>query len=168
MLKSYFWDMNKKLFALLIALMTLSLLGIIFVQGYWIKTSYQTKEDQFTINVRNVLIATSKEINKREVDYYFDIFSNYIDSVDKPDNVTVSELIYKINNEENTEAYIFSDGVLEEDYKLTSSFLDTEIESFQYKKLTSKKSTTKVNSGVDGGISPKTRIESFNRLKDYE
>ncbi len=168
MLKSYFWVMNKKLFALLIALMTLSLLGIIFVQGYWIKTSYQTKEDQFTINVRNVLIATSKEINKREVDYYFDIFSKYIDSVDKPDNVTASELIYKINNDDNNEAYIFSDGVLEEDYKLTSSFLDVEIESFQFKKLTSKKSTTKLNPGIDGANGVKSTIESFNRLKEYE
>ena len=68
MLKFYFWIMNNKLFSLLIVLMTLSLLGIIFVQGYWIKNSYQNKEDQFTLNIRQVLISVSKEIQLEEIE----------------------------------------------------------------------------------------------------
>jgi two-component system phosphate regulon sensor histidine kinase PhoR len=61
MLKSYFWGMNKKLFVLLIALMSLSLLGIVFVQGYWISNAYQTKEEQFAINAKQVLLSVSKK-----------------------------------------------------------------------------------------------------------
>ena len=52
----------------LIALMTLSLLGIIFVQGYWIKNSYETREEQFTLNVRQLLISVSKEIQLDEIE----------------------------------------------------------------------------------------------------
>ncbi|MFT6929652.1 MAG: two-component system phosphate regulon sensor histidine kinase PhoR, partial [Sediminicola sp.] len=40
--------MNKKLFVLLVILMSLSLVGIIFVQGYWIKKSVDDKEEQFS------------------------------------------------------------------------------------------------------------------------
>ena len=62
--------MNNKLFSFLIVLMTLSLLGIIFVQGYWIKNSYQNREDQFTLNIRQVLISVSKEIQLEETNAF--------------------------------------------------------------------------------------------------
>ena len=62
--------MNNKLFSFLIVLMTLSLLGIIFVQGYWIKNSYDNREDQFTLNIRQVLISVSREIQLEEIEKY--------------------------------------------------------------------------------------------------
>ncbi|MCW9037259.1 MULTISPECIES: HAMP domain-containing sensor histidine kinase [Altibacter] len=161
--------MNKKLFAILIALMTLSLLGIIFVQGYWITNSYQTKEDQFSFNVRNTLIAVASTIQLRELEDYYNVYSGYVDSIDVPDNVNFSELIYTTRNNETDETVIFSDGILEEDYKLSSNFLDTEIDSIRFKKITNKKSTTKLLPGVDGSNNvAKSTIESFSRLKDYE
>jgi len=168
MLKSYFWGMNKKLFALLIALMTLSLLGIIFVQGYWIKNAYQTKEDLFTSNVRQILMETSQEVQLKESEYYYNIYSSYVDSIETPDNVNISEIIYKINSANSKETLIYSDGILEEDYKLSSSFLDTEVDTIQFKKLTNKKSKTKIVAGIDGGDPTRISSESFNRLKDYE
>jgi two-component system phosphate regulon sensor histidine kinase PhoR len=39
--------MSRRLLVLLIILMSLSLIGIIFVQGYWIKTAVEDKEEQF-------------------------------------------------------------------------------------------------------------------------
>jgi two-component system phosphate regulon sensor histidine kinase PhoR len=161
--------MNKKLFAILIALMTLSLLGIIFVQGYWITNAYQTKEDQFTFNVRQSLISVSNHIQMRELEDYYTVYSGYVDSINVPDNVNFSELIYTTRDNRNNETYIFSDGVLEEDYKLSSNFLDTEVDSIQFKKITNRKSTTKVARGLDGSEIPiETTVESFSRLKDYE
>jgi Signal transduction histidine kinase len=160
--------MNKKLFAILIALMTLSLLGIIFVQGYWITNAYQTKEDQFTFNVRQSLISVSNTIQMRELEDYYTVYSGYVDSINAPDNVNFSELIYTTKNNINNETYIFSDGILEEDYKLSSNFLDTEVDSIQFKKITNKKSTTKIVLGIDGNSTPPTTVESFSRLKDYE
>jgi len=160
--------MNKKLFALLIALMSLSLVGIIFVQGYWISNSYKAKDDQFTFQVQQILTATSREIQLREVDYYYDIYDGYIESLGEPDNVSMSELIYKINDENSDETYIFSDGILQEDYKLSSIFLDTEIDSIQFKKLTNRRSTTKISPDIDGVNKTQTTMKSFTRLKDYE
>ncbi len=160
--------MNKKLFTLLIALMTLSLLGIIFVQGYWIANSYKNKEEQFTLNVRQVLINVSKNIQLKETEYYYDIYSGLIDTIEIPNQERFSELIYTITNNRNNETYIFSDGILEEDYKLSTSFLDLEIDSIQFKKLTNRKITTKITSGIDGGINIETKKELFKRLKDYE
>ena len=153
---------------MLISLMTLSLLGIIFVQGYWIKNSYETREDQFTLNVRQLLISVSKEIQLDEIEKYYDVYSGIIDTIAVPDQASFSELIYTITNNRNDETFIFSDGVLEENYKLSTSALDLDIDSIQFRKITSRKITTKITSGVDGSKNVQSKTENFKRLKDYE
>ncbi len=160
--------MNKKLFVLLIVFMTLSLVGIIFVQGYWIYNSYKTKEDQFTLNVKQLLVETSKELQLRETEYYYSLFNKALDSVDSPDNERVSEIFYAITNDRNNETYIFSDRVIEEGYKLSSSILDLEIDSIQLKKLFNQKTTTRIIKGIDEGLNIETTTKNFSRLKDYE
>lgn len=160
--------MNKKLFALLIGLMSLSLLGIIFVQGYWINNAYQTKEDQFTFNVTQILTEVSRDIQLREIEDYYLLYNGLVDSLDRPDNVSVNELIYRIVNEDQNETVIFSDGIIEEDYKLSSYFSDLELDSIEFKKITNKKQTTRITGGLDGsGFTSETSVE-FNRLRDYE
>ena len=54
--------MNKKLFTLLVILMSLSLIGIIFVQAYYINNSLETKEEQFTFNVKKALTYTTNQV----------------------------------------------------------------------------------------------------------
>jgi len=167
MLKSYFWAMNKKLFALLIALMSLSLLGIMFVQGYWIANSYQTKEEQFTFNVQQTLFSVTKQIKDREIEDFYNAYSN-LDTLDAPENVNFSELVYKTKNDKTNEVFIYSDGVLEEDYKLSSSFLDIDFDSIQFKRLTNRKTTTTINPGIDNESPSESNEVSFKRLKDFE
>ncbi|HAI44695.1 MAG TPA: two-component sensor histidine kinase, partial [Maribacter sp.] len=58
--------MNKKLFVLLVVLMSLSLLGIIFVQVYWIRTSVNDKEEQFSRTVTDILDKVASRVEKRE------------------------------------------------------------------------------------------------------
>lgn len=160
--------MNKKLFVLLIGLMTLSLLGIIFVQGYWINNAYQTKEEQFTFNVTQVLIEVASKVQLRETEDYYRLYSGLVDSLDQPDNVSMNELIYRIVNEDKNEAVIFSDGIIEEDYKLSSGFFDTEFDSVQFKKITNKKQTTRITEALDGsGFTRQSKVD-FVRLRDYE
>ena len=160
--------MNKRLFILLIALMSLSLIGIIFVQGYWITNSYRAKEDQINFNYYQVLTEVAKDIEMREIDDYYRIYSDLADSITTPENINFSELVYKTASDKSNETYIFSDGILEEDYKLSSSFLDTEIDSILFKKIINKKSKTKITPGIDGGQPVLETIESVNRLTDYE
>lgn len=160
--------MTRKLFALLIALMTLSLLGIIFVQGYWITNSYRTNDEQFSINVKQILTTTSRAIQRREIDYYFEIYDKLISDNESPESVTLSELMYKIDTENSEETIIYLDGILQEDYKLSSGFLDTEIDSIQFKKLTSRKSTTKINPSLDGPGEEEVTKLTYTRMRDFE
>ena len=160
--------MDKKIFSLLVALMALSLLGIIFVQWYWISNSYDNKETQFISNVRQVLVNTSEEIELKEIEKYYTIYSDILSEAGTPESISISELIYKINTDKTNDSFIFSDGILEEDYKISTSFLDTDIDSIVFKKVTSKTKTQKVLKSVDGSSNQIIKTESFARLKNYE
>jgi two-component system phosphate regulon sensor histidine kinase PhoR len=160
--------MDKKIFSLLVALMALSLLGIIFVQWFWISNSYDNKETQFISDVRQVLVNTSEEIELKEIEKYYTIYSDILSETGTPGSISISELIYKINTDKTNDYFIFSDGILEEDYKISTSFLDTNIDSIVFKKVTSKIKTQKVLQSIDGSSNKIIKAESFARLKDYE
>lgn len=148
--------------------MSLSLLGIVFVQGYWISNAYQTKTDQFTINAKQVLLAVTQEIQLQENEAYYQIYSAYVDSIQVPNNAIFTELAYRIQNKATNETYIFTDGILEQDYKLSAGVLNSNTDSIQFTKLTNRKTKTKISKSLDGVTTTETRVESFSRMKDYE
>ena len=47
--------MNKKIYFTLIFIMSIALIGIIFVQAFWIKTTLDNKEEQFSLNINQAL-----------------------------------------------------------------------------------------------------------------
>ena len=59
--------MNKSRFRLLVFLMSLSLIGIILVQLYWISTSLDKNEEEFKYHVQQVLGNVSNKINEKEL-----------------------------------------------------------------------------------------------------
>ncbi|MBA3986645.1 MAG: two-component sensor histidine kinase, partial [Flavobacteriales bacterium] len=142
--------MSKKLFIILIIFMSLCLLGIIFVQGYWIKNSFDNKEDQFVYNVRQTLIKVSSELQERELEYYYRLYNEVADSIGKTDGSTFREIVYTRADNSTNETFIYSSGILEEDYKLASNFLDVDFDSIDFKKLYNRKFTTTVKEAVDG------------------
>ena len=148
--------------------MSLSLLGIVFVQGYWISNAYRTKAEQFTINSKQVLISVAKEIQLRENEAYYQVYSAYVDSIQVPDNQSFTELAYRIQNKATNETYVYTDGILEQDYKLSSGLFDSDMDTVQFRKLTSRKTKTKISQGLDGMLTTDTHVESFSRMKDYE
>ena len=73
--------MNKRLFVLLVILMSLSLIGIISVQLYWIKRSVEDKEEQFSNIVAEVLNRVTDNIETREINNYSEKFLRLKDSL---------------------------------------------------------------------------------------
>ena len=152
--------MSKKLFVLLILLMSLSLIGIIAIQAYYIKDSVENEKEHFKFNVLKALSYVSNIIEENESEKFFSKF-NGLDSLKRADEDVVSELlIYKKNNNTN-DMFIYRGGVIEESYKLSSTLFDYGIDSINYKKIIGE-STTEVysSSTIDNKniISPITKI----------
>jgi two-component system phosphate regulon sensor histidine kinase PhoR len=171
MLKSYFWIVNKKLFYLLIILMSLSLIGIIFVQGYWITSSVETKREQFSFNARQALSAVVDKIENRELEDYYYPVQNMVDSIGVPDDLTFDEYFYLNEDLVNNELILYTSGILQEDFKITApGFIGEKGDSISFKRYANRKSTQIIRkNNVEGGEeSTSNRIQEFSRLIDYE
>ena len=58
--------MKKRILVSLMVFMSIALLGIIFIQGYWIKKSVDFKEEDFKTIVVEVLVKVTDKIANRE------------------------------------------------------------------------------------------------------
>lgn len=134
MLKSYIWAMNKNLFVLLVVLMSLSLIGIIFVQGYWISNSIEAKRGQFAFSAKQVLKEVAYDIQMKEVNTWYNPVLRMRDSLGVPDDVSLYDLIYKQEDTLSNESYIFRNSIVEQDYKLSAPVLDYEVDSIKFKR----------------------------------
>jgi hypothetical protein len=73
--------MNQKLYTSLVLLMSFSLIGIILMQGYWIYSAWQTKEEEFSLAVNRTLREVVDEIQSRELNDYVFTYQLLIDSL---------------------------------------------------------------------------------------
>ena len=164
--------MNKKLFFLLVVLMSLSLIGIIFVQGYWIKNTVESKEEQFSFNAKQILRRTANLLQNNELEKYYLAIQNAVDSLGTgPDSAVLSEIFQVERDEFSNEIYVYSHGIIEENYKLSTAFLNASIDTINFTRLLNKKVTKVVKNDereeVENGPSAND-IERIFRMKEVE
>jgi len=156
---------------LLVVLMSLSLIGIIFVQTYFIDNTFKNEEKQFTLNVKRSLSFVSKAIEDREFAMFDKRLQEYIEKEGKPDTTELSEIILKYQDDVNNETVVFRNGILEESYKIPSMFFDIGLDSVSLNRITNKQDTkiysnTGVNS--DFKISPEKSFQNIKTLTPLE
>ncbi|MCH4552989.1 MULTISPECIES: sensor histidine kinase [Aestuariibaculum] len=132
--------MSKRTFVLLILLMTLSLVGIIFVQAYYINGSIKSEKDRFRFNVNKALYYVSNTIGDNEIANYYNEYQT-LDPEKKADSATVSQLLIYQQNNNTKETLIYKSSVLEENYKLTSTLFDIGLDSLDIKSIIGSSST---------------------------
>ncbi len=154
--------------------MSLSLIGIIFVQGYWINNTVENNEEQFSFNAKQILISVSNRIQYREFEEMFFPFREILDSIEEPDNKTIRQLL-NISIDNTTKSLAYADGILEEDYKLFSSFINFNIDTVKLKNILNRNveisaQNDQNNSEKQNSKSKLERIKGLTDLqrKDYE
>ncbi len=109
--------MNKTRFRLLVFFMSLSLVGIILVQLYWVNSSLETSGEQFQFNIQDVLDKTSFKIRNEEENKFREIYENYEDSTGhKPSRVDLYSL-YEYSKNKDQNDIIYSDHLTGKDYR---------------------------------------------------
>ncbi|MBT8393727.1 MAG: HAMP domain-containing histidine kinase, partial [Bacteroidia bacterium] len=153
--------------------MSLSLIGIIFVQAYYINNTVKNKEDQFAFNVKNTLEFVAKAIEERESRQYYQRYQNLISNTDKADSIAIRELFIKQEDEGLNETLIYRNGILEENFKLSTSLFDIglDTDSITLQRLTGRRET-KIFSGSavenDLALNPIKTLLNIGRISEVE
>jgi len=163
--------MGKKLFVLLVALMSLSLIGIIFVQALFINNSLTNEEKQFTLNAKRSLSLVSKAIEDKEFRIYSEKIQDLISSGVNPDSMNMRQVIILEQDDVSQETRVYGNAISEESYKVPSLFFEIGVDSFNLSRIKSSSSTSIFNnSDVDGNssLSLQKSIKSINDLTYLE
>ncbi|MGV8945695.1 MAG: sensor histidine kinase [Lutibacter sp.] len=161
--------MRKRVFVLIVFLMSVSLIGIISVQVYWIKNTIQITEAQFSSNVQFALAKVSEDIKQREFnDFYFKVAELYKEG-EKVKESDVRKFIYEKIDTTNNEKFTYSQSIIESDYKVPAEFFEKD--TLNFKEIFSKEEIVIVKDHVlDKGTmnAPEERFEKVGRFEGAE
>ncbi|MEZ4856545.1 MAG: HAMP domain-containing sensor histidine kinase [Gelidibacter sp.] len=165
--------MKRRLFIMLVVLMSLSLIGIIFVQVYFINNSLKNEEKQFTLNVKRTISYVSKSVEDDEIDKYYDAgiykLNEYVKNGGKADTTFIKQLSINKQDDNTNQTIVYTNGILEESYKIPSMFFDISLDSINLNRISQRKETTVYDKNpIDGSlsISPEKRLVTFNEMDD--
>ncbi len=145
--------MSKRLFVLLVVLMSLSLIGIIFVQAYHINNTVKNEEEQFTDKVKRVLSSTATTIEELEYKEYAFRFRELMAEKGVQVDTTDIRNLWIIQDDLNSnETLIYRNGILEENFKIPS-FIDIGLDSINITRISNERETR---------ISRKNSYDSFD------
>jgi len=162
--------MGKKLFILLVVLMSLSLIGIIFVQAFFINNTIKNEEKNFTLNVKRSLSSVSKAIEEKEFEVYSKRLQKLIESGVNPDSTALRQILILEQDDLSNETRIYGNAISEESFKVPSLFFDIGLDSFNLSRVTNTRITeTYDNNSIDGGsISLQKSIKNIRNLSYLE
>ena len=164
--------MNKVLFRVLVVLMSLSLIGIIFVQVYWFNSSLENNQEQFKFHVKQVLGNVSEDIKNQEILAFVDKINQFKDSTgaDEVNNTDFLEFGYYERNSQTNETIIYSNSINSQDFTISPTFFDKKSDSLKVKSFSSKRKTEVYLNGIDknntqNALNPDVKIEKSGDLK---
>ena len=162
--------MSQRIFILLVVLMAIALLGIITVQIFWIRSSIELKEEQFSIGVKFALSRVSENIQKREFRDNISRYAPLIDSMQKSKESNVRDFVFQQIDTSRNEVFTFRQSILENNYQ--SQFSPFEADTVNFRTFLSREETQvekiEFNSKDFSELSPKDRMVKVERLDRYD
>ena len=126
--------------------MSLSLIGIILVQLYWILISLDKNEEEFKYHVQQVLGNVSNKINENELVSFYNYYNKLIDSTGKiPKQEELKEIYFYERDKKTNETIIYTNTLVAENYSINGSFFDKNANSVNFGKIISKRKTEYFN-----------------------
>lgn len=119
--------------------MSLSLIGIIFVQAYFINNSVQNEKKRFVSNVKKTLYNVSNTLEKREYAAYVHQINKMLTDDSTSVDISAVRDLYIVDNRDEDETVILSYSMLEENLKFNSPFFDISLDNFENDSLSVKK-----------------------------
>jgi two-component system, OmpR family, phosphate regulon sensor histidine kinase PhoR len=129
--------MGKKMFIIIVVLMSVSLIGIITVQLYWINNAVQSRKEQFKNDVQKSLGRVAERINEKEERLIEIQIQDFIDHKILADNAQIKNYLFQQIDTANNRKITFGTTVLEENFEIPLDFLDDE--KIIFTRLTGKK-----------------------------
>jgi len=132
--------MSKRTLILLITLMSISLIGIIIIQGFFIVEIYKDAERKFNKDSNIALSEGVEWLEKREFRRYVVKFRDLISSGGVIDTTAINSLYILKEDSENNEVMMYRNASVEENLKVPQ-FWNVLEDSFNLKRISNERET---------------------------
>ncbi|WP_158837244.1 sensor histidine kinase [Polaribacter sp. L3A8] len=169
--------MGKKMFVLIVVLMSVSLIGIIAVQLYWINNAVASKKEQFKNDVQKSLGSVSQRITDKENYYLEKKYEGVIENTVLADEAQIKNFLFQEIDTATNQKFTYGGTILEESFKMPIDYLDNETDfldndTIVFKRVTGKNDFfhSRVIKGADNLFSStdEKRFSFTKRLKSIE
>ena len=116
--------MGKKIFILIVVLMSISLIGIISVQLYWINNAIESKDAQFDNDVIKAMARASERLKEREQDLYYGKLKPIFDTKEFLNKAEIKNYLIQQIDTANQKRFSFGSTIVEEDFKVPLDILN--------------------------------------------
>ncbi|MDD3722842.1 MAG: HAMP domain-containing sensor histidine kinase [Lutibacter sp.] len=160
--------MRKRVFVLIIILMSVALIGIISVQVFWIRNTVQITEEQFSANVKFALAKVSEDIKQREFNEFYFKMAELYKTGEKIKEADVRKFIYEKIDTTNNEKFTYSQNIIESNYKVPTEFFEND--SVNFKEIYSKEEVIVAKNHVldNHSATMKSSEESYVKVGRFE
>jgi len=147
--------MNKTRFRILVFLMSISMIGIILVQLYWINSSFIKNDEQFKHHTQQVLNNVAKKLDDKEVMDFYKRYFQIKDSLGRePKREQLRKIYFYEKDAKTNETVIYTNTIIPEDFGIDGSFFDKNAYPIGVKNYVSKRKTEVYkNNALDGSNS---------------
>jgi two-component system phosphate regulon sensor histidine kinase PhoR len=164
--------MGKKMFALIIVLMSISLIGIITVQVFWIGNAIDIREKQFSNDVNFALTKTNERIYKKDFVDFTTQFIDFYNTKKFAKKADFTKFVYEQVNTSTNETFRFSSSGVYEQYSFKGLNDFYKNDSILIASVSSKNDVYKVKNSTNNfeleKISPADRFTFYSNLTEIE
>ncbi len=159
--------MGKKIFILIVVLMSISLIGIIAVQVYWIKDSIKSKQQQFDNNIKIALAKTSERIKDKEYAEFVQNNQEFLNDRKFVSKAEIDTYLFQQIDTTNKRKFTFGTTLLAESIKMPSDFVNND--SIILKRYTGKQDfySSQVIKSDNKDFNSFMEENSFSTIKTY-
>ncbi|CAM1347385.1 sensor histidine kinase [Tenacibaculum insulae] len=159
--------MGKKIFILIVVLMSISLIGIISVQVYWIKDAIKNKQQQFDNNVKIALARTSEKIKDREYAEFIQNNQEFLNDRKFVSKAEINTYLFQQIDTTNKRKFTFGTTLLAESIKMPSDFVNND--SVIVKRYTGKQDfySSQIIKSTNKDFNSFIEENSFSTIKTY-
>ncbi|MFN0729146.1 sensor histidine kinase [Polaribacter gochangensis] len=158
--------MGKKMFVLIVALMSFSLIGIVTVQVYWISNAVEAKKKQFLNDVQIALTSVSEEVAEKEYAEFQRKIKPYLDVTQNVSSNELRNFILQQIDTTGKQITSYSLTVLEQNIKVPADFLEND--SLVLKRITGREDIFNANKfSANSDFSNNNSSQIFTTIKRY-
>ncbi len=110
--------MVKKIFVLIVVLMSISLIGIVAVQLYWINNTIESKNIQFRGDVKKALARASERLELKEEAIFYNKIENFIKTKRFLNKAQIKNFLIQQIDTTSKSRFSFGTTIIEEDFKI--------------------------------------------------